>query len=117
MRAMAIRLADLLSHVDTPFGEGCLRTLSDGVADIPVHVFPAARPTPHLIPSAMEQLSPRECEVLRLVADGLTNLDVAERLVVSTATVKKHLEHIYAKLGAHTRTAAVARARALSLIA
>lgn len=53
-------------------------------------------------------LSSREIEVLELVADGLSNQQIAARLFVSQATVKSHLVHIYSKLGADSRTAAVA---------
>jgi DNA-binding CsgD family transcriptional regulator len=56
-------------------------------------------------------LTPREQQVLEWVADGKTNPEIAQILVASPATVRKHLEHIYAKLGVHTRTAAVAYAR------
>ena len=52
-------------------------------------------------------LTRRELEVLDLVAEGLMNKEVAAELVVSPATVRKHLENVYAKLGVHTRTAAV----------
>ena len=61
-------------------------------------------------------LSARELDVLRLVAEGLSNRDVARRLVVSEATVKTHLNHVFAKLGAESRTAAVASARAAGLL-
>lgn len=61
-------------------------------------------------------LSARETEVLRLVADGLSNREVARRLVVSEATVKTHLNHLYGKLGVDSRTAAVAAARVAGLI-
>jgi DNA-binding NarL/FixJ family response regulator len=54
-----------------------------------------------------EQLTPRELDVLRLVADGLTNRAIARRLHISEATVKTHLVHTYAKLGVDDRTAAV----------
>jgi len=55
------------------------------------------------------RLTPREREVLGLVASGLTNAEIARRLWVSTSTIAKHLEQAYAKLGVHNRTAAVAR--------
>ncbi|MFE3446689.1 LuxR C-terminal-related transcriptional regulator [Nocardia sp. NPDC059180] len=56
-------------------------------------------------------LSPREIEVLRLVADGRSNRDIARELFLSETTVKSHLVHIYGKLGVRSRTSAVARAR------
>lgn len=55
-------------------------------------------------------LTERETEILRLVANGLTNAQIARRLVISPATVRTHLEHVFVKLGVHTRTGAVARA-------
>ncbi|MER7764398.1 response regulator transcription factor [Streptomyces sp. NPDC097619] len=63
-----------------------------------------------------EALTKRELEVLQLVADGLSNLQISKRLFLSQATVKSHLVHIYAKLGVDSRTAAVARAGARRLI-
>jgi PAS domain S-box-containing protein len=62
------------------------------------------------------RLSERELEVLQLVADGCTNEQVAERLVVSPATVKTHLQHVYEKLGTGQRAFAVAAALRLGLI-
>jgi LuxR family maltose regulon positive regulatory protein len=50
------------------------------------------------------------------MAAGLTNPEIAEKLVVSAGTVKKHASHIYKKLGAHSRTEAAARARELNLL-
>jgi DNA-binding NarL/FixJ family response regulator len=57
-----------------------------------------------------ESLTEREIEVLQLLAFGYTNRDIAKRLYISPDTVKTHLEHIYQKLGASDRTAAVAEA-------
>jgi DNA-binding NarL/FixJ family response regulator len=56
------------------------------------------------------QLTPREREVLALVAQGLTNRQIATRLVISEATVKVHVRHLLEKLGAATRAEAAARA-------
>ncbi len=53
-------------------------------------------------------LTPREQQVLAWLAEGKTNREIAQILVAAPGTVRKHLEHIYAKLGVHTRTAAVA---------
>ena len=57
-----------------------------------------------------DALSPREIEVLRLVADGATNQVAARQLLVSETTIKTHLLHIYTKLGVRDRAAAVAAA-------
>jgi LuxR family transcriptional regulator, maltose regulon positive regulatory protein len=64
----------------------------------------------------LEPLTRRELEVLGLVAAGRPNREIAEELVVTLETVKKHLSHIFDKLGAANRSDAVARARELRLI-
>jgi DNA-binding NarL/FixJ family response regulator len=51
-------------------------------------------------------LTPREVEVLRLLARGLSNKSIAERLVISPKTVGNHIEHIYAKINASNRAGA-----------
>jgi LuxR family maltose regulon positive regulatory protein len=61
--------------------------------------------------SAGEVLTPREIEVLRLIADGASNRAIAERLVISERTVKAHVTNILGKLGASSRTEAAAQAR------
>jgi LuxR family maltose regulon positive regulatory protein len=63
-----------------------------------------------------EPLSQRELEVLRLVAAGLTNRQIADRLVVGVSTVKSHVHHISGKLGAENRTQLAAAARERNLI-
>ena len=64
----------------------------------------------------IEALSDREHEVLCLIAAGLTNQEIAERLVISLRTVKFHTSNIFAKLAVTNRTQAVARARELDLL-
>lgn len=61
-------------------------------------------------------LSAREIEVLGLVAEGASNVDVAARLHITDATVKSHLVHVFSKLGVGSRTAAVSEARALGIL-
>jgi DNA-binding NarL/FixJ family response regulator len=71
-------------------------------------------------PAAVELpdgLTPREAEVLGLIAEGLTNAEIASRLVVSAATVKTHVNHIFAKTGARDRAQAVVYAYAHGLAA
>jgi LuxR family maltose regulon positive regulatory protein len=63
-----------------------------------------------------EPLTPREREVLHLVAAGLSNREIADKLIVSPETVKKYAGTIYGKLGVHNRTEAAARARELDLL-
>jgi LuxR family maltose regulon positive regulatory protein len=64
----------------------------------------------------VKPLSDRERFVLQLLADGLSNQEIAGRLVVSVGTVKTHIYHIFGKLGVKSRTQAIARARELKLI-
>jgi DNA-binding NarL/FixJ family response regulator len=70
-----------------------------------------------LVPGLVEPLTPREIEVLGLLAAGKSNPHIAEELVHTLDTVKKHVSHILDKLGADNRTAAVTRALTLGLIA
>ncbi len=67
-------------------------------------------------PELFEALSAREIEVLALIAEGLSNEEVGERLFISLHTIKAHTRNIYAKLEAHNRTEAVARARSLGIL-
>ncbi|MBN1284585.1 MAG: hypothetical protein JXB47_04230 [Anaerolineae bacterium] len=76
--------------------------------------FPAAEPL-HA-QTLVEPLSEREIEVLRLVAGGLSNREIARRLVLSLNTVKSHNQNIYGKLGVGSRTQAIAKAKALGIL-
>ena len=63
-----------------------------------------------------EALSHREIEVPALMAEGFSNPEIADRLFVAKSTVKKHINHIYAKLDVRNRTRAIARAREYALL-
>ncbi len=64
----------------------------------------------------LEPLSERELQILRLMARGASNQEIADELVITVGTVKSHVTHIFGKLGAENRTKAVARARELGLL-
>jgi LuxR family maltose regulon positive regulatory protein len=70
----------------------------------------------HRPSSLVEPLSARELEVLQLIAEGLSNREIAGRLFISLSTVKGHTANIYGKLGVNSRTQAVAKARALGIL-
>ncbi len=63
----------------------------------------AARPDPKVPPAQLPELTDRENEILRLVAAGLSNADIARRLVISPLTVKTHVARVLAKLSCHDR--------------
>jgi LuxR family maltose regulon positive regulatory protein len=72
---------------------------------------------PHPVSSSLvDPLSSRELEVLQLIAAGLSNGEVATRLVVTVGTVKSHVNHIFSKLDVTSRTQAIMRARSLGLL-
>jgi LuxR family maltose regulon positive regulatory protein len=74
--------------------------------------IPPHSPTPTLI----DPLTPRELDVLHLISNGLSNQDIAGKLVIALNTVKRHTSSIYSKLDVKSRTQAVARARELGLL-
>jgi LuxR family maltose regulon positive regulatory protein len=64
----------------------------------------------------IEPLSKRELEVLRLLAEGLTNVEIGQRLYISLPTVKSHTRNIYGKLGVHSRREAVSQAKSFGIL-
>jgi LuxR family maltose regulon positive regulatory protein len=81
----------------------------------PAPAVPTPR-TPQRIGDGLEALSERELEVLRLMADGASNREIAEKLFVTVGTVKKHLNNIFTKMDVHSRTQALAVAHQQNLI-
>jgi LuxR family maltose regulon positive regulatory protein len=86
------------------------------LAAFPGAVGPAQSATSNQLSEMVEPLSERELQVLRLIADGLSNAEIAEKLVIAQGTVKRHINNIYGKLGVQSRTQAVARSRELGLL-
>ena len=88
------------------------------LAAFPVPEQEQTVPTESRVPESdyVESLSEREIEVLQLIAEGLTNPEIATRLFLSAHTVKVHTRNIYGKLDAHNRTEAVTRARSLGIL-
>ena len=70
-------------------------------------MFPAAEPSSRPLADLAEELTPRESEVLQMLANGLANKEIATRLSISEHTVKFHVASILGKLGAGSRTEAV----------
>lgn len=97
-------LAPLLAQVQTFLATPLPATPASGATG-PAHPSPLVEP-----------LTEREVEVLHLMAEGLTNPEIAERLIIATGTVKYYTGQIYGKLGVRNRVEAVARGRELKLI-
>lgn len=110
MRAQRTRVRGLLSVVDEAMAE-----LTESELDLAVH--PESDP-PHPEPAIsmarsmsarLDGLTPREREVLELIVEGYRNADIAQRLDIGPGTVKSHVKHILAKLGAVNRSQVVAQ--------
>jgi LuxR family maltose regulon positive regulatory protein len=95
--------------------EGLLRYTERLLAAFADHTT-ATGASPTVQPLQSETLTPRELEILRLMAGGASNREMAEHLVVTVGTVKGHIHHILGKLEARNRTEAVARARERGLL-
>ncbi len=110
-------LAALLEHnrlqgAQVEYARSILAALAGGDKPAAAPVA-AAPPVGH---GLIEPLSPRELEVLCLIAEGCSNKEIAERLVITVSAVKKHTANIYGKLSVSSRTQALARARQLGLL-
>jgi len=93
--------------------------MATGYVGILLPVFDALSAPDTKLPARQsidEPLSERELEVLRLVAEGKSNQQIADALIIATGTVKKHLNNIFGKLGVQSRTECVARARELNVV-
>jgi DNA-binding NarL/FixJ family response regulator len=94
-------------------------TVPNGQADVTIHLFHDVTATREIlsllrkrlaVPPAAESnggLTPRELEILRIIATGVSTKGAAEKLHVSPATVRNHVQNVLGKLGAHSRLAAV----------
>ncbi len=128
--ARALLLAEPDGYLRTFVDEGdAMRRLLRQVADGPVAgayarrllgAFDAPPPSSHPTRAAatalVEPLTAREVEILRLIAAGLRNQEIADRLFIGLPTVKRHVANAYAKLDVGHRTEAVAKAQALNLL-
>lgn len=83
---------------------------------LPIVAITSSTPAPHLASALIESLTERELEVLHLVAAGLSNREIAQRLTVVIGTVKAHTNSIYGKLGVRNRVQAISKARELDLL-
>ncbi len=112
-RLVAAQRADSAAARGVPLG--CLARLLRAFGEPPAAAGARQRAAV-AVPGLVEQLTARELEILALLAAGTPNPRIAEQLVVSLDTVKKHVSHLLGKLGAANRTEAVTRARELGLI-
>ncbi|MFN2168560.1 MAG: LuxR C-terminal-related transcriptional regulator, partial [Anaerolineae bacterium] len=103
-----------------PQGQNRLRRYADQLlAAFPGQETPSPPETEHPISNIhylVEPLSERELEVLRLLASGLSNPEIADELVIAVSTVRSHCKNIYGKLGVHKRWDAVQRGQELGLV-
>jgi LuxR family transcriptional regulator, maltose regulon positive regulatory protein len=110
---MAALLSELLSARRKGLREARRRNMLDYVRRL-LAAFESSRPSAE--PPLLAPLTAREREVLGLIASGLSNREIANRLFVEVSTVKSYANSIFRKLGVQSRTQAVAEARALHLI-
>ena len=92
---------DQLAHGQAAIDPAVQHHLLDAIAD------GSARGRPEPASVLPDGLTPREGEVLALIAQGLTNTEIAQQLVVNEATIKSHINHMFAKIGVRDRAQAV----------
>lgn len=113
-------IAALFSAIGIWFGLKLTKTKETIIVrEVPVEVRVPASNGFHVDAARVEQLgiTPRELEILGLIADGLSNREIAEKLFVSENTVKTHSSRVFDKLNAKRRTQAVQLAKAAGIIA
>ena len=112
--AIRRRLDQLLVHARASLGddfqtawtEGTRRHMARGSLLRPTHAWRTTTPDPRL----GQRLTPTEHDVVALIAEGLTNPQIAARMLIETSTVKSHVHHIFTKLGITTRSQLAATA-------
>jgi two-component system nitrate/nitrite response regulator NarL len=107
----------LLREVSAARLQASLQAVASGLVVLDEALGASVMPTRHAAPMVpVDALTPRELEVLRLLAEGLPNKLIADRLHISEHTVKFHVNALMGKLGAQSRTEAVVRATRLGLL-
>ncbi len=97
------------------WAEGQAMTLEQAIREAS-NIASPIKDAPIHDPALVEPLNERELEMLRLIAGGLSNHEIAERLVIALSTVKWHINNLFGKLDVHSRTQATARAKELGLL-
>jgi DNA-binding NarL/FixJ family response regulator len=108
-RGALVRAIRAVAQGDALLGPSIARRVIEQFS-APTPPAPAPATAPHIAPELFGELTPRELEVLRLIAQGLRNRDIAERLVISEKTVQNHISNIFAKLQVNDRSQAIVRA-------
>jgi LuxR family maltose regulon positive regulatory protein len=120
---MQLLITQWLAHASPgPLWDYATRLLSQfdaephGITAAQKKVSPVGAPSANSGQALVEPLTPRELEVLRLLAQGFSNRQIAEKLVVAEGTVKFYVHAVLKKLEVHSRTQAIAKARELNLL-
>ena len=109
MAALLARYA--ATQAQRPYVQRLLAAFPAGIA---APAAPPVVPNGHAAGDLLEPLRAREADILRLLADGLSNQEIAQRLSLSVNTVRWYLKQLYRKLDVHSRTQAALKARVLN---